>query len=56
MTIEEAARHGHMSCSHDTDVFRKKFNPEYVESQNFYFAQITNFVSGAYDIRGGGTI
>ena len=57
MTIEVVARYGHPSgCSPDTDVFRKKFNRQYLESQNFYSSMITNFVSGSHDNRGGGTI
>ena len=57
MTFEEVARFSHpSSCFPDTEVFGKKFNREYLESQNFYSAEISNFVSAAYDNRGCGTI
>ena len=43
MTIEEVARCGHSSCcSPDIEIFRTKFNREYLDSQNLYFAEISN--------------
>ena len=57
MTIEEVARYVHPSgSSTDTEVFRTKFNRDYLERQNVNLADISNFVSGAYDNRGGGTM
>ena len=44
MTIEEVARCGvSSSCSPDTEVFRTKFNREYLETENLYYAEISNF-------------
>ena len=56
MTIEEVARRDPPSCgSPDTEVFGKKFEREYLDNQQNYVAENSNFVSGEHDLRGGGT-
>ena len=57
MTIEVVERYGHpSSCSPDTEAFHTEFKRKYLESQNVDLVEISNFVSGAHDNRGGGTI
>ena len=56
MTIEEVARQEPPSGgSPDTEVFGKKFEREYLDNQQNYVAENSNFVSGEYGHRGGGT-
>ena len=56
MTIEEVARQGpESSNSTDTEVFGKNFKRQFLEDQKVFLAEISNFVSGAHDNRGGGT-
>ena len=54
MTVEEVAVYGPASCcSPNTEVFREKFKREFLENQKLFLAEISRFVSGAYDSLGG---
>ena len=56
MAIEEVAgRDPPSSCSPDTEVFRKNFEWEYLDTGHDYLAEISNFVSGEHGNRRGGT-
>ena len=51
MRFEEVARQDRpLSRSPDTEPNLEKFKQEYLEDQNAIFAEISNIVSGAYEI------